>query len=105
MTKYDCFTEDLLKIIVGHCYEISTQTKADAFFDYAPHTSEITIRIYPDGWSAEADPEYIRYKGTNSIYFNNCDSETEGLEYALEQLAKLHDQYEREMKLSEEVET
>ena len=90
MAKYDSFTEDLLTEIVGHCYEISTQTKADAFFEYAPHTSEITI-------------EYIRYKGTNSIYFNDEDG-TERLEYALEQLAKLHDQYEREMNLSEEVE-
>lgn len=104
MAKYDSFTEDLLTEIVGHCYEISTQTKADAFFEYAPHTSEITIRIYPDGWYAEADPEYIRYKGTNSIYFNDEDG-TERIEYALEQLAKLHDQYKREMKLSEEVET
>lgn len=75
------------------------------FFEYAPHTSEITIRIYPDGWSAQSDCVYIKYKKNMSIYFNNCDSETEGLEYALEQLAKLHDQYKREMRLSGEVET
>jgi len=104
VAKCDSFTEDLLTNILGKCYEISTQTKVDVFFDYAPHTSEIMIRIYPNGWSAEADCEYIRHKGTNSIYFDNEDG-TERLEYALEQLAKLYDQYKCEMKLSGEVET
>ena len=102
--KSENLTEDLLTNILGHCYEISTQTNADAFFEYAPHTSEITIRIYPDGWSAEADCEYIRYRETNSIYFNNEDG-TEMLEYALEQLDKLLDKYKREMNPIEEVKT
>lgn len=96
MTDYEKYAEDLLKRIVAYCYAISTQTNADAFFDYSPHIKAITIRIYPDGWSDEADPEYILYEGNFVIDFSFYGIES--LEYVVRQLKQLYKHLYREVK-------
>lgn len=68
-TQYDERASILLNQILATCYEISTLTKADAFFSYSPHTSEINIIIHPNGWSDEDDWEE---NGGDIFYVNNC---------------------------------
>lgn len=92
-TKYDEQAEILLKEIIAYCYQISTQTKADAFFDYIPHIKAISIRIYHNGWSAKSEPGYLNYKGNRDIYFNNDIYGIEGLEYAVQKLERMYFYY------------
>ena len=51
----------LLCEILSKCYEISTNTKADVFFDYAPHVNTFSVFVYRDGWTEETngDMEYF----------------------------------------------
>lgn len=96
-------TKHLLEKIIGYCYSISTQTKADAFFDYAPHTSEITVRIYPDGWTSESDCINISYKEERSTYFEYYGPKI--LETVIQKLEKIYRQYLLKADISREVET
>ncbi len=96
-TKYDEQAEVLLKEMIAYCYEISTQTNADAFFDYIPHIRAISVRIYPDGWSAKSDAEYIEYEGHREVYFNNDIYGIEALEYIVRELDKLYRRYKYKM--------
>ena len=107
MTKEENCTEVLLKEIIARCFEISTQTKADVFFDYHPHITSISIRIYLDGWSTNSDCLNMKYKGEQIINFGSWG--TESLVYALEELDRLYEKYKQykkykqDMKLAEEV--
>ena len=67
-TQYDDRAGILLGQIIATCYEISTQTKADAFFDYSPHTSQISIVIHPTGWNVD---DKWDYEGGNVFYLFN----------------------------------
>lgn len=51
----------LLCEVLNKCYEISTKTIADVFFDYAPHVNTFTVWVYRNGWTPEtaADMEYF----------------------------------------------
>lgn len=42
---------ELLCEILSICYKLSTETKADCFFHYYPHTNGLDIYYHPDGWS------------------------------------------------------
>lgn len=77
-TKFDEDIEDVISWIVKKCYEISTTTKADAFFSYSPHTSQIDIFIHPNGWSNEDGEEdcfhiTVHNNGNHCIYFGDTD--------------------------------
>lgn len=51
----------LLCEVLSKCYEISTKTIADVFFDYAPHVNTFTVWVYRNGWTQETagDMEYL----------------------------------------------
>lgn len=51
----------LLCEVLSKCYEISTNTKADVFFDYAPHVKAFSVFVYRDGWTEKTacDMEYF----------------------------------------------
>ena len=110
-TQYDDRAGILLGQIIATCYEISTQTKADAFFSYSPHTSQIDVSIHPKGYSNDDKWDYdggdvFRLESDNgdpAIYF--CDSEPdddyykrgiEPLQRVYEQLVALKKQYMEE---------
>lgn len=112
-TQYDDRAGILLGQIIATCYEISTQTKADAFFDYSPHTSQISISIHPTGWNENDEWEYdggnVFYLLNNyAIYFGDSESDCDWLEddfhkrgieplqKAYEQLVALKQQYMEE---------
>lgn len=53
----------LLCEILNKCYEISTNTKADVFFEYAPHVKRFTVYVYRNGWTQETvgDMEFLAF--------------------------------------------
>lgn len=107
-TQYDDRAGILLGQIIATCYEISTQTKADAFFCYSPHVNGIRISIHPNGWRLDDDYENggvfdITYPEKNSncsIYFcKDRDGDNYGikpLQSVYRQLEKLKKQYMEE---------
>lgn len=50
--------KDLFLKVVELCYEISTTTKADVFFNYSPHVNYFTIYYYADGWEENKEADY-----------------------------------------------
>lgn len=104
--EYDERAGILLGQIIATCYEISTKTKADAFLNYSPHTAEINIYIYPEGWSISGNCFYLTEYGKKkensySIYFCKNYEEAdvigiEPLQNAYEQLETLKKQYMEE---------
>lgn len=116
-TVYDERAGILLGQIIATCYEISTQTKADAFFSYSPHTSQIDISIHPNGYSVDDKWEYDggdvfsikSVKGDSLIYFGDSEPDEdefgndeyfkrgiEPLQKAYEQIKTLKKQYMEE---------
>ena len=106
-TQYDDRASILLNQILATCYEISTQTKADAFFDYSPHISGIIISIHPNGWSEDDDYEdedscfFLKFDGDYQICFGDCEPEDDLLEpdddyykRGIEPLQKAYEQLE-----------
>lgn len=91
--KQSMMDRGLIKKIIAYCYEVSTQTNTDDFFDYMPHIRAISIRIYPDGWSVKSNAEHIKYKGDPIIFFNNDFYGIEGLEYVVRELKRLYYRY------------
>lgn len=90
---YSTKADNLLKQIISKCYEISTQTPADVFFNYSPHTSEISVRYYPKGWDVDHDEcVHFRYRYNESIYFGGKNG-IEPLENIFEQLNELYSKY------------
>ena len=51
----------LLCEVLSKCYEISTNTEADVFFDYSPHVNSFSVFVYRNGWTPETagDMEYL----------------------------------------------
>lgn len=45
--------------VLALCMEISDNTKADAFFSYAPHVDTYTVYVYRGGWTDGAEPEWL----------------------------------------------
>ena len=89
--------QEKLQEIVARCYEISTKTKADAFFDYSPHTRQISVCVYENGWSEDATIEdviYIAYpvyfgKGEYLDDRETFDDGLEGLDKTISRLKLL----------------
>lgn len=44
---------EFLCALVSKCYQISTTTDADVFFEYFPHVNTFTVYVCPDGWTPE----------------------------------------------------
>lgn len=96
-TVYDERAGILLGQIIATCYEISTNTKADAFLNYSPHTAEISIYIYPEGWSLSENCFYLteygkKKKYAHSIYF--CKNYKGADDIGIEPLEKVYEQIE-----------
>ena len=57
---------DDIKIAVGDlaalCYEISTETGNDVFFDYMPHISRVEVQVFNGKW----------YPGSNDCKTYGC---------------------------------
>lgn len=50
---------DMLHSVLDWCMGISNTTKADCFFDYAPHVNCYGVHIYRNGWEEGAEAEYV----------------------------------------------
>lgn len=61
--------QEKLQEIVALCYEISTKSKADAFFDYSPHTRQISVIVYENGWNEDATIEDDAIEFDYPVYF------------------------------------
>ena len=46
----NCITAETVCQMARLCYEVSTKTKADAFFSYSPHIPQMDIWIHRSGW-------------------------------------------------------
>ena len=53
--------ERLLAEVLGLCYEISTNSEADCFFNYSPHVDTFDVQFFEFGWAVGAKGEYIAY--------------------------------------------
>ena len=40
----------LMAEVLGLCYEISTHSKADCFFEYCPHVDSFFVVVFEFGW-------------------------------------------------------
>lgn len=43
----------LLCEVLSKCYDISTNTVADVFFEYAAHVNTFSVYMYRDGWTEQ----------------------------------------------------
>ena len=50
---------DRLHGVLTLCMEISDNTKADAFFSYAPHVNTYSVNINREGWTEGAETEWL----------------------------------------------
>lgn len=50
---------DALHSVLELCMTISQLTKADCFFEYAPHVNCYSAHFYRDGWADGANPEWV----------------------------------------------
>ena len=48
----------LMAEVLGLCYEISVNSKADCFFAYSPHVDSFDVYVYEFGWAVGAKVEY-----------------------------------------------
>ena len=48
----------LMAEVLGLCYEISVNSKADCFFAYSPHVDSFDVYVYEFGWAVGAKGEY-----------------------------------------------
>lgn len=70
--------KELLLKILALCYEISTTTKADVFFDYQPHCNYYGVRYYKYGWDENDEAIYIDI--STKINIKNLKNTLEKLE-------------------------
>lgn len=63
------------------CMEISNTTKADCFFDYAPHVNTYMVYIHRNGWTEGAEPEWLDM---------SSDITTDNVKATLDKLAKIY---------------
>ena len=52
----------LMAEVLGLCYEISTHSKADCFFNYSPHIDSFDVNVFEFGW----------VEGTKGKYYAFC---------------------------------
>ena len=79
-----------MMMILGMAYEISTETKADVFVYYFPHTKSIDIHVFKDGWHAEADADFR---------WDTYNATKQELNEIIEKLQKLHAELIKEGKV------
>ena len=44
--------------VLGLCYEISTHSEADCFFNYSPHVNSFDVQVFEFGWAEGAKGEW-----------------------------------------------
>lgn len=47
--------------VMGLCYEISTHSDADCFFNYSPHVNSFDVQVFEFGWAVGAKGEYYAF--------------------------------------------
>lgn len=65
------------------CMKITDTTKADCFFEYAPHVNSYHVYFCRDGWSEDAEFEYVA---------QCADITVENLEATYAKLKKIYDE-------------
>lgn len=55
---------NLLCEVLNMCYEISTKTEADVFFEYSPHVDAYMVYCYRDGWQPDVPFEWIEQQAS-----------------------------------------
>lgn len=55
---------NLLCEVLSMCYEISTKTEADVFFEYLPHVDSYMVYCHPNGWQPTVEFEWIDQQAT-----------------------------------------
>ena len=53
--------EEIMRLMAeafGLCYEISTHSEADCFFEYCPHVDSFYVMVFEFGWSKCDKGEY-----------------------------------------------
>ena len=56
--------EDIMRLMAeafGLCYEISTHSEADCFFNYSPHVNGFCVQVFEAGWAEDAKGEYYAF--------------------------------------------
>jgi hypothetical protein len=48
----------LLCEVLSKCYEISTNTVADVFFEYAAHVNTFSVYVYREGWTEQSSRSF-----------------------------------------------
>lgn len=72
--------KELLLKVLALCYEISTTTRADVFFDYYSHCNYYSVCYNKDGW----------YENDETIYIDLCtEINIKNLKITLKKLEKL----------------
>ena len=71
---------DKLREILWLCYKISTESKADVFFNYSPHTDSYNVYYYIDGWKRNSNAEWV------NVGANITDGNLDRTIYALREL-------------------
>lgn len=51
----------LMAEVFGLCYEISTHSEADCFFEYRPHVDSFYVKVFEFGWAGCAKGEYYAF--------------------------------------------
>ena len=51
----------LMAEVLGLCYEISVNSKADCFFKHSPHVNRFYVQVFEFGWSEGAKGEYYAF--------------------------------------------
>ena len=51
----------LMSDVLGLCYEISTHSEADCFFNYSPHVNGFCVHVFEAGWAEGAKGEYYAF--------------------------------------------
>ena len=56
--------EEIMRLMAeafGLCYEISTHSEADCFFNYSPHVNGFCVQVFEFGWAECAKGEYYAF--------------------------------------------
>ena len=51
----------LMAEVLSLCYEISTHSEADCFFNYIPHVNGLCVQVFEFGWEKGAKGEYYAF--------------------------------------------
>ena len=51
----------LMAEVLCLCYEISTHSEADCFFNYSPHVNGFYVHVFEFGWAEGAKGEYYAF--------------------------------------------